>query len=56
MLQYDLAKFMISEREQAASEARLAREVLALRPRRSFRAVIGRRLVRVGLRLAAAQG
>lgn len=56
MLQYDVAKFAISERYAAAAEARLARELRGLRRRRPLRAVIGRRLVRFGLRLAAAQG
>jgi hypothetical protein len=55
MLQYDVAKFMISERESVASQERLARELRGLR-KRPLRAVIGRRLVRFGLRLAAAQG
>ena len=55
MLQYDVAKFVISDFEAAAARSRLARQARAPR-RRPLRAVIGRRLVRVGLRLAAAQG
>ena len=56
MLQYDLAKFALRERYAAADEARLARELRGLRTRPALRVAIGRRLVRVGLRLAAAQG
>lgn len=56
MLQYDLAKFAIAERYAAAAEARLARELGDRRGRPALRVVIGRRLVRFGLRLAAAQG
>lgn len=55
MLQYDVARFAIRERENAAAEARLARQMLADRER-PLRTVIGRRLVRIGLRLASAQG
>lgn len=56
MFEYDVAKFMIRDREAAAAESRLAREFIAARARRPLRAFIGRRLVRMGLRLAAAQG
>ncbi len=56
MQQYDVVKLMISELESTAAQARLAREHRGLRARRPLRAVIGRRLVRFGLRLAAAQG
>lgn len=55
MLQYDVAKFAIRDRENAAAQERLARQVLAQRGT-PLRTVIGRRLVRVGLRLASAQG
>jgi hypothetical protein len=56
MLEYDVAKFMISERISAASQARLIRDAREARARRPLRAAIGHRLVRFGLRLAAAQG
>jgi len=57
MLQYDVAKYVISDLEAAASQQRLAREAQrGHRERRPLRVVIGRRLVRFGLRLAAAQG
>jgi len=55
VLEYDLAKFAVREREAAAVEARLARELRGP-ARRPLRVVIGRRLIRFGLRLAAAQG
>lgn len=56
MLDHDLATFAIRDREAAAAEARLARELHGSRSRRQLRVVVGRRLVRFGLRLAAAQG
>lgn len=56
MLQYDLAKFALRDRYAAADEARLARELRGLGKRQPLRVVVGRRLVRFGLRLAAAQG
>ena len=56
MLQYDLAKFALRDLYAAAGEARLARELRGVRNRQPLRVVVGRRLVRFGLRLAAAQG
>ena len=53
--QYDLAKFAICDRQATAASERLARQVLT-QSDRPLRVVIGRRLVRIGLRLASAEG
>ncbi|MBO0743711.1 MAG: hypothetical protein J2P43_01735 [Candidatus Dormibacteraeota bacterium] len=55
MLQYELARFQMRDAEAAAARARGARDLREPRVRRSRRAIIGRRLVRLGGRPAPAQ-
>lgn len=55
MLQYDLARFQMRDREAAAARARVRGELRKPRVRRPLRAVVGRRLVLIGIRLTPAQ-
>lgn len=56
MLQYDVAKLLISDIEAAAARRRVERELRSQAAPRPVRRFVGRRLVRIGLRLAAANG
>ncbi|MGH7921435.1 MAG: hypothetical protein ACREQM_16045 [Candidatus Dormibacteraceae bacterium] len=56
MLQYEVAKLLIRDIEATARRRREAEAVGARPERRPLRRFVGRRLVRIGLRLAAAGG